>query len=43
MRWDTHQHFIDFRDSNAEKIGEVLGAFSPKGRMPDLVSEAPWA
>ncbi|MBT3399843.1 MAG: hypothetical protein HOL07_16880 [Rhodospirillaceae bacterium] len=43
MRWDTHQHFIDFRDSNAEKIGEVLGEFGPKGRMLDMVAEIPRA
>ena len=41
MRWNTHQHFIDFRDSNAEKIGEVLGEFGPMGRMLDVVAEIP--
>lgn len=41
MRWDTHQDFINFRDSNAEKIGEVLGEFGPKGRMIDIVAEIP--
>ena len=41
MRWDTHQHFIDFRDGNAEKIGEVLGEFGPMGRMLDVVAEIP--
>lgn len=41
MRWDTHQHFIDFRDGNAEKIGEVLGEFGPQGRMLDVVAEIP--
>ena len=41
MRWDTHQHFIDFRDGNAEKIGEVLGEFGPMGRMLDVVVEIP--
>jgi hypothetical protein len=39
MRWDTHQHFIDFRDSNAARIGEVLGEFGPKGRMLDVAAE----
>ncbi|MEK9966996.1 MAG: antibiotic biosynthesis monooxygenase [Rhodospirillaceae bacterium] len=41
MRWDTRQHFIDFRDSNAEKIGKVLGEFGPMGRMLDVVAEIP--
>jgi hypothetical protein len=41
MRWDTHQHFITFRDSNAEKISAVLGEFGPKGRMLDVVAEIP--
>jgi len=41
MCWNTHQHFIDFRDSNAEKIGEVLGEFGPMGRMLDVVAEIP--
>jgi len=41
MLWDTHQDFINFRDSNAEKIGEVLGEFGPKGRMLDVVAEIP--
>ena len=41
MRWDTHQHFIDFRDGNAEKIGDVLGEFGPQGRMLDVVAEIP--
>ncbi len=39
MRWDPHQDFIAFRDSNAEKIGEVLGEFGPQGRMLDVVAE----
>jgi hypothetical protein len=39
MLWDTHEDFINFRDSNAEKIGEVLGEFGPKGRMIDIVAE----
>lgn len=41
MRWNTHQHFIDFRHSNADKIGEVLGEFRPIGRMLDVVAEIP--
>lgn len=41
MLWDTHEDFINFRDSNAEKIGEVLGEFGPKGRMIDIVAEIP--
>ena len=41
MRWNTHQHFIDVRDSNAEKIGEVLGEFGPMGRMLNVVAEIP--
>lgn len=43
MLWDTHEDFINFRDSNAEKIGEVLGEFGPKGRMIDVVAEIPKA
>jgi len=43
MRWDTHQHFIDFRDGNAEQIGQVLGEFGPQGRMLDVVAEIPSA
>ena len=39
MIWDSHEDFIHFRDSNAEKIGEVLGEFGPKGRMLDVVAE----
>ncbi len=39
MVWDTHEDFVHFRDSNAEKIGEVLGDFGPKGRMLDVVAE----
>ncbi|MBO6783259.1 MAG: antibiotic biosynthesis monooxygenase [Alphaproteobacteria bacterium] len=39
MIWDSHEAFIDFRDSNAEKIGEVLGEFSPQGRMLEVVAE----
>jgi len=41
MLWETHEDFINFRDSNAEKIGEVLGEFGPKGRMIDIVAEIP--
>lgn len=41
MLWDTHEDFINFRDSNAERIGEVLGEFGPKGRMIDIVAEIP--
>jgi hypothetical protein len=41
MLWDTHEDFINFRDSNAERIGEVLGEFGPKGRMIDVVAEIP--
>lgn len=33
MKWDTHQDFIDFRDSNSELIGQYLGEFGPQGRM----------
>lgn len=43
MRWDTHQHFIDFRNANAEQIGQVLGEFGPQGRMLDVVAEIPSA
>lgn len=39
MVWDSHEDFIRFRDSNAERIGEVLGEFGPKGRMLDVVAE----
>ncbi len=39
MRWDTHEDFIHFRDSNAERIGEVLGEFGPKGRMLELTGD----
>ena len=38
MRWDSHQAFVDFRDSNAERIGAVLGEFGPNGRMLDIVA-----
>ena len=41
MRWDTHQDFINFRDSNAEQIGATLGEFGPMGRMLDVVAEIP--
>lgn len=41
MRWDTHQAFIDFRDSNAGRIGAALGEFGPQGRMLDVVAEIP--
>lgn len=43
MLWDTHEDFINFRDSNAERIGEVLGEYGPKGRMLDVVAEIPKA
>jgi hypothetical protein len=43
MLWDTHQDFINFRDGNAKKIGEVLGEFGPQGRMLDVVAEIPKA
>ena len=36
MTWDTHQDFIDFRDGNAELIGDILGEFGPQGRMLDV-------
>ena len=36
MRWDSHQAFIDFRDSNAERIGALLGEFGPHGHMLDV-------
>ena len=39
MLWDTHEDFINFPDSNAKKIGEVLGEFGLKGRMIDIVAE----
>ena len=39
MRWNTHRDFIDFRDSNAERIGAALGEFGPRGRMLDVVAE----
>ncbi len=38
MRWDSHQAFIDFRDSNAERIGALLGEFSPNGHMLDIAA-----
>lgn len=43
MLWDTHQDFINFRDGNAKKIGEVLGEFGSQGRMLDVVAEIPKA
>lgn len=41
MLWDTHEDFINFRNSKAEKIREVLGELGPKGRMIDIVAEIP--
>lgn len=38
MRWDSHQDFITFRDSNAEQIGAALGAFGPKGHLLDIAA-----
>lgn len=38
MRWDSHQAFIDFRDSNAERISELLGEFAPHGHMLDIAA-----
>lgn len=43
MRWDSHQAFIDFRDSNLARIGASLGEFGPRGRMLDIVTEIPAA
>jgi len=38
MRWDSHQAFIEFRDSNAERIGAALGEFQPHGHLLDIAN-----
>ncbi|NKB48388.1 MAG: hypothetical protein GKS02_03375 [Alphaproteobacteria bacterium] len=38
MRWDSHRAFIEFRDSNAERIGAALGEFQPHGHMLDVAA-----
>ena len=38
MRWDSHRAFIEFRDSNAERIGAALGEFQPRGHMLDIAA-----
>ncbi len=39
MQWERASDFIEFRDSNQDLIGPVLGKFNPNGRFLTIAGE----